>query len=173
MFLDKPSYIQKIEQALSPVLLEGGYELVQAKLSNEFNSWVLKFLVDREGGITVEECAKLSREFKYILAVENIAEIRTKDYILEVSSPGLDRPLTRIQDFERFLGSKVKLKVQGSPSFHSGRKNFKGEIKCASERDFTLLLAQGEEVKIPFQDIEEAHLMIDLPIQSKAGRNSK
>ena len=177
MFLKKPAYIQKIEEIVSPVFQEDHYELIQTKLLKEPHSWVLQFLVDRPGGITVDECVKLGRELRTLLQVEDIPEIRVRDYVVEVSSPGLDRPLTSTADFEKFCGRKATLRISGSPDFHSGRKNFKGDIVGVVDEQVIILLAEGLEVKIPFRDIEEAHLVIDLPrhekVRGKARRNIK
>jgi len=85
-----------------------GLELVQVQYRREDHGWVLRILVDRPGGVSVDECGEFSREVSDLLDVEDLID---NSYNLEVSSPGLDRPLIKPEDFERFAGREITLKT--------------------------------------------------------------
>ena len=86
-------------------------ELVDLEYKHEGRDWFLRIFIDKEGGVTLDDCADVSREVGAVLEVEEL--IRTA-YRLEVSSPGIDRPLKKVKDFERFSGSLVKVKTYES-----------------------------------------------------------
>lgn len=100
---------EKITALLSPVISEANYELVELQLVPRRSSSLLRVLVDRVGGITLDECAELSHRISYVLEVEDPIENR---YTLEVSSPGLDRPLTTAADFRRKVGESILVSLR-------------------------------------------------------------
>ena len=112
--------IQTVETLLRPVVEDLGYELVDLQLKTDHGRRVLRLLVDRPGGITLGECASLSREVNPHLEV---ADPIRGSYVLEVSSPGIQRPLKRREDFERFRGERV---VVRTVEIIEGRKTFRG-----------------------------------------------
>ena len=138
--------IQNLLETTRPGL---GYELVDYERTPQ---GTLRVFIDKEGGITIEDCATVSNHLSRVFTVENI------DYKnLEISSPGLDRPLKKPADFVRFSGSLVKLKTRLSAD---GQKNFIGRIQSFDEAAQILVLAEenGKTISIPLGDIDKARL---------------
>ncbi len=98
----------QVEELVQPILDDLGLELVDLVYQRESRGWMLRFFLDKEGGINLDDCASASREISAILDVEDV--IGTA-YTLEVSSPGIDRPLKKARDFERFSGQLAKIKT--------------------------------------------------------------
>lgn len=138
-----------------------GFELVDARASGGGRH--LSIFIDRPGGITVDHCAEVSRQLSRVLEVEGIDYDR-----LEVSSPGLDRPLCKPADFTRFAGSKVDVKMRTRDE--SGRKRFTGLLRGEAGGVATLEV-DGREVALKLDDIDRARLVPDLP--AKAGPATK
>ena len=119
-----------LQQILETTLPGMGYELVDVELTAQ---GILRVFIDKEGGITVEDCATVSNHLSRVFMVEDV------DYKhLEISSPGLDRPLKKAADFVRFAGSMVKLKTRLPVD---GQKNFIGRIESFDEAAQTIVLA--------------------------------
>ena len=146
---------EDIENLLRPVVEGSGYELVQLQLRTEQGRLVLRLLVDRPGGITLKECAALSREISPHLEV---ADPIRGAYVLEVSSPGIRRPLTRPEDFGRFAGERVVVRTR--EPVVGKRKTFRGINRGLDGPDHVVVEAPqtGERYRIPLELIREAHL---------------
>ena len=138
--------------AIEPTLRGMGYELVDAQVANRGR--LLRVFVDRPGGITVEDCAALSRHLTRLLAVEGVDYDR-----LEVSSPGLDRPLTKPADFERFAGRRIEVRMRAPDA--TGRKRFAGVLRGTREGVVTLEV-EGATLALAQAEIERARLVPDL-----------
>jgi ribosome maturation factor RimP len=154
---------ERIEELVQPILDELELELVDLVYQRESRGWVLRFFLDKAGGITLDNCAEASREISAILDVEEIIETA---YTLEVSSPGLDRPLKKPADFERFAGQSIKVKTAlGCDPDERGRKRktFVGILNGfeAGQVLLTLQEKQPVQVKIPLDQIESANLEIE------------
>ncbi|PLY01525.1 MAG: ribosome maturation factor [Desulfuromonas sp.] len=154
---------EQVQELIQPLLDELGFELVDLEYKREQQGWVLRFFLDKEGGITLDDCAVASREISTLLDVEDI--IHTA-YNLEVSSPGIERPLKKIADFERFSGHSVKIKTLQSIDAESGgkaRKVFTGTLKGLDGEQIILDTDDKKpaEIKIPFALIEKANLKFD------------
>lgn len=132
-----------------------GFELVDAELTGSGSQAVLRVYIDSPGGINVEDCALVSRQLSTLLDVEDPIP---GQYMLEVSSPGLDRPLARRKDFERFAGSQVKVRVHQAVL---GRRNFTGRLQ-AVEGDHIVLEMDKEVYDLAFDNIERARLVPEL-----------
>jgi ribosome maturation factor RimP len=129
-----------------------GFELVDARASGGGRH--LSIFIDRPGGITVDHCADVSRHLSRVFAVEGIDYDR-----LEVSSPGLDRPLRKAADFARFAGSKVDVRMRKPDE--SGRKRFTGLLRGAQGGVATVEV-EGRDVALNVDDIDRARLVPDL-----------
>lgn len=139
---------------IEPALQTLGYELVLLEYSPGIKTASLRLFIDAEGGVHLGDCEKVSREIAALLDVEDPIE---KAYQLEVSSPGLDRPLTKPEHYERFKGEKIRVQTLVPIN---GRKKFVGPIIGLEQR--ALLLKQdAETVRIPLADIEKARLVPD------------
>lgn len=144
-----------------------GFELVDAQVSG--GGRFLRIFIDRPAGsaagITVDDCAGVSRHLSRVFAVEGIDYDR-----LEVSSPGLDRPLRKAADFVRFAGNKVDVKMRTPDA--SGRKRFTGLLRGAQDSVATLDV-EGREVALDLSDIDKARLMPDPPAVAGPARKGK
>jgi len=129
-----------------------GYELVDVQASN--GGRMLRLFIDKPGGISVEDCATVSRHLTRVLAVEGVDYER-----LEVSSPGLDRPLRKGADFARFAGQKAEVRMRTPDA--SGRRKFVGVLRGAAEGRVNLEL-EGRLVALALEDLERAKLVPEL-----------
>jgi ribosome maturation factor RimP len=140
-----------------------GFELVDAKATGGGRH--LSIFIDRPGGITVDHCAEVSRQLTRVFAVEGIDYDR-----LEVSSPGLDRPLRKPADFARFAGSRVDVKMRRPDE--GGRKRFTGLLRGEAGGVVTLEV-DGREVALRMDEMDRARLVPDLPAGAGSGRKEK
>lgn len=152
--------VEKIEELVMPLFEEMSLELVDIEYRREPQGWVLRFFLDKEGGITLDDCAAASRQISSLLDVEDIIPTA---YHLEVSSPGLDRPLKRRGDFERFTSHLVKIKtidplaVAGSDK---RRKTISGRIIALEQNDIVIALQDSHaQVRVSLSNIDAAHLV--------------
>lgn len=127
-------------------------ELVYVQFQREPSGRVLRVYIDKIGGVGLDDCVHFSRQLSDILDI--YLETETS-YNLEVSSPGTDRPLGRLQDFERFKGNMAKIK---SARAIDGQKNFKGVLLGVTDENIKLQ-AQNKDLEIPFADIIKARLV--------------
>ena len=143
--------LNEVRQITEPVLQSQGLELVDLQYQREAQGWVLRFTIDREGGVTVEDCAEVSRELSAVLEARDPIG---NPYVLEVSSPGLTRPLKRPEDFNKYRNHLVKVKTFEPVE---GRRNFKG-VLLGLEDDKVRLEMEGQAYEIPFRGIAKANL---------------
>ena len=143
---------EKVIAIIEPVLAEHGVELVDFDLCGSGRGQLLRLLVDREGGVDLSALSDLSRELSDLLDMEDAVR---GSYTLEVSSPGINRPLTRPDHYVRYVGKRVRLR---SRTPIEGQRNFVGELAAVTEGGVTLRTAQpSSEVYVPFGDIERAN----------------
>jgi len=143
---------EELEKLIEPLLKERGFELVDAELSRQGKRLLLRFFIDRlEGGITVGELAEVNHEFGAVLDLEFKAD---QPYILEVSSPGLDRRLRKLKDFQKHLNSSL---IVDTVEKIEGRRHFHGKLIGADSEGITLLADCGS-VFIPHSKIKRANL---------------
>lgn len=146
--------IDDVREILDPLIQEEGLELVDIEYRREGRGKVLRIYIDKEGGVTIGDCTKISRELGVLLDIHDVVP---GPYTLEVSSPGLNRALRKPRDFERFKGRKVRIKTRSSIE---GRVFFIGRLL-----DFTDNVASvdvdGRTYLIPYEEIERANLELD------------
>lgn len=143
-----------VYQLCEPVAESYGLELVQVQYHREDHGWVLRILVDRPGGVSVDECGSLSREVSDLLDVEDLIDT---SYNLEVSSPGLDRPLTKPSDFDRFAGQEITLKTVRPVE---GRRNFKGTLEGIQD-EVVMIESDGMKYELNWSEVQKANLVPD------------
>jgi len=129
-----------------------GYELVDVQASN--GGRFLRLFIDKPGGVTLDDCATASRHLTRVLAVEGIDYER-----LEVSSPGLDRPLRKEADFARFTGHKAEIRMRTADA--GGRRRFVGVLRGAAGGQVSLEL-EGSVVALALEDVDRAKLVPEL-----------
>ncbi len=136
----KETYETKAEELIAPILTEQGFELVDMEYVREAGSYYLRAYIDKEGGITIDDCELVSRAFSDRLDEEDFIE---DSYILEVSSPGLLRPLKKDRDFQRRLGEKLELKTYRPID---GTKDFEGILRAFDANSVTIETEDAERV---------------------------
>lgn len=146
--------IERLTSLLGPLVAEMGLELVEIQYRREGAGWVLRLIIDKEAGVGIDDCAEVSREAGRLLEVEDLID---HAYNLEVSSPGLDRPLKKENDFIRFKGRRVKIKTREPVD---NQKVFVGAIERMHNGLVTLSTEKGL-VSLPFDEIVKARLVID------------
>ncbi|MCL7487275.1 MAG: ribosome maturation factor RimP [Desulfobulbaceae bacterium] len=142
-----------IEEYAASVLDSMGIELVEVQYRREGHGWVVRLYIDREEGVTIDDCAAVSREISTWLDVEDLIE---HAYHLEVSSPGLERPLKKVKDFERFAGRKARVKLRVPLN---EQKVFIGIIDRVDEEN-VVLDVDGKPMSLLFDNIAKARLLL-------------
>ena len=146
--------IAAVEEFAVPVLNDKGLELVEVQFRRE-SGWVLRLFIDREGGVTLDDCASVSREISSYLEVEDLI---AHAYKLEVSSPGVERPLKRLEDFVRFTGRKARIKVKEPIN---EQRVFIGMLDAVDEDKKTIMLTvDGEQMNIDLETVARARLSL-------------
>lgn len=148
-------YEQKTEQLLQPIVDEYGFELVDVEYVKEGSTWYLRSYIDKTGGISIDDCEKVSRRLSDLLDQEDFIE---DAYIMEVSSPGLGRPLKEEKDFKRSLGEEVEVKTY---RMIDKQKEFTGILKDYDEDTVTITLADETEKTFDKGDIALIRLAFD------------
>ena len=136
-----------------------GMEIVLVEIKGDGNHSVVRTFIDQPAGISLDDCERFSKRFSVSLDVEDCIPF---SYVLEVSSPGVNRPLVREADYERFCGKNAKVRTR-SPI--EGQKNFKGKIVGVTEGRLKLEVAPGKQIEIALGDVEKANLMADLSMR--------
>ncbi len=149
--------LEEMLKALAAPVVEGlGMELVDLVYTAEHGRKVVRLFIDKPGGVTVDDCSDVSREFGTVLDVEDPIPQR---YVLEVSSPGLDRPLVKEKDFIRYMGKKARIKTKEAIE---GRRNFKPVIDRVEGGKVFVTDFDGLKFEIELSNIEKARLEIEL-----------
>ena len=136
-----------------PVVESMGYELVGVEFHDAGGHATLRVYIDRDEGVSLEDCAAISHQISGILDVE---EPIKQAFDLEISSPGIERPLFKLDDYERFTGRTAKIKL-AVPLL--GRKNFRGELQGVVDSKRVQIEVDGEMFDLPFADIARANLV--------------
>jgi ribosome maturation factor RimP len=144
-----------------PILDSMGLELVDIEFGRVGPDAVLRLFIDKEGGVMLDDCAGLSRELSMILDVEDVIAC---NYTLEVSSPGLDRPLKKQADYDRFTGRLIKVRTYQPFLDDSGnkRKTFLGKLDGLIDGVVKMTLTEGQTASIPLERVAKANLEFEL-----------
>lgn len=142
----------QLRELIEPAVAGLGYELVGVEYRGGSSNGLLRIYIDHEDGITLEDCQAVSHQVSGLLDVEDPIH---GHYALEVSSPGLDRPLFRAQDYARFAGQRVKVRMHG---LVQGRRNFTG-LLLGLEGDNAIVEVDGEEFELPLDQVDQARLI--------------
>lgn len=145
---------RRLSEMLEPVVLDQGLELVELQFRREPLGWVLRLIIDGPEGITLDDCSRVSREAGHLLEVEDPIEQR---YHLEVSSPGLDRPLKCERDYVRCLGKKAKIVTSAAID---GEHHVVGVLAKVADGVVTVQTEKGE-VAIPLASVRRARLLVE------------
>jgi len=146
---------QKLTDMLRPAVEETGKELLGIEFISAGNNSVLRLFIDHENGIDVDDCAEVSRQVGAILDVEDPI---SSEYNLEVSSPGIDKPLFDMAHFKSVIGETVNIKLSMPLN---GRRKFKGTL-VAIEDDILILDVDGSDYELVFKNVDKANLVARL-----------
>lgn len=157
--------LERVRAVASPLVEGEGYELVDVQYRREAGGWVLRVFLDKPGGITLDDCQRVSQQLGDLLDVEDPIE---HPYTLEVSSPGLERPLLAEGDFARFAGRLVRLQTAVPVE---GQRRFRGLLLGIAGGAVRLEVEGGRQVDIPHAAVERAHLVVEWDgVRPRAGR---
>ncbi|BBI43924.1 ribosome maturation factor RimP [Pseudomonas syringae pv. actinidiae] len=146
------SKLEQLQGLLAPVVVALGYQCWGIDFSSQGKHSVLRIYIDKEGGVLVDDCAIVSRQISGVLDVED--PIST-EYTLEVSSPGMERPLFTIEQFASYAGEQVRIKLR-SP--FEGRRNFQGLLRGVEEQD-VVVQVEDHEFLLPIDLIDKADII--------------
>jgi ribosome maturation factor RimP len=152
------TYREKIVQIIEPVIESEGMEIIDLECLKMKYRWLVRIYIDKEGGVTIADCSEISKQAGDIL---DVYDVLPGSYTLEVSSPGLDRPLTRDKDFIKYRGSTVRIKTAEKLD---GVKNFHGKLNDYLDENGTKTLivdVSGKIYHIPRDMVVKAHLVYE------------
>lgn len=150
----KSRVVAAVEELITPLIEEMGIELVDTVYVKEGGRWYLRIFIDQPGGIGLEDCQRVSERIDPVLDEHDPIP---NSYTLEVSSPGLERPLKKLADFQRFTGRTIRLSTFVPVE---GRRKFKGLLVSAGD-DAVTLEADGSHVVIPLEQVASARLVAE------------
>jgi len=157
----------RVRAAIAPVLATHRVLLADIEWLTERAGWTLRVTIEREGsteagfGVTLDDCAEVSRDISSVLDAEDFIP---HQYNLEVSSPGLERPLRTPADFARFVGKTVKVKLKRPAP--DGQRVLRGELTAASDGKIAVIVDK-KQIEAPFEDVAQANLVFELTPQPK------
>jgi ribosome maturation factor RimP len=155
--------VERLRAMIHPIVLNEGMEVVDIEYRRESGGWILRLILDKEGGVTLDDCTRVSQEVGRSLDVEDILQT---SYTLEVSSPGLTRPLKTEKDFMKYLHRLVKVKTVDPIQ---NRRQFKGKLLGVSENEVEIEV-EREIFQIPLSNVAKANLEIDQDVLRKERR---
>lgn len=150
----REEYESKTEALVMPLIEENRFELVDVEYVREGGNWYLRVYIDKPGGINIDDCERISRALSDLLDEKDYIE---EAYILEVSSPGLGRPLKKDKDFARSIGEAVEIKLYQAKE---GSKEFSG-VLSAYDKDTVTIEEDGEQLQFQRKEIAQIRLAID------------
>lgn len=153
--MGKAPVTQSVTELIEPGLLADELELVDVEFKKEGKNWILRIYIDREGGVTLSDCQKVSRLAGDLIEVEEVIE---PVYTLEVSSPGLNRVLKKEKDFLKYSGKKIYVQCHAPMD---GRKKFTGILTGFIDQSIHLEV-DGQHYTIPLNLVAKANLVIEI-----------
>jgi len=153
------NYRDRIIEIIEPMVSDEGMEIIDVECLRMKTRWLVRLFIDKEGGVTIDDCANVSHQVGDLL---DVYEMPPGPYTLEVSSPGLDRPLARDKDFIRYKGSKIRVRLTGKIE---GIWNFRGTLEDFLEENgekIIILAVDGKKYRIPKESVAKAHLEYEL-----------
>ncbi len=156
---DQQSLEPRIVTLAEEIAASLGVEIVLVEVKGDGNRSIVRVYIDKPGGITLDDCERFSKRFSVTLDVEDWIHF---SYTLEVSSPGVNRPLVKESDFKRYAGQNAKVRTR-TPL--QGQRNFKGKIIGVTEGRLELEVAPEKQVGIALMDIEKANLIAELNLR--------
>ncbi|MFZ1700556.1 MAG: ribosome maturation factor RimP [Pyrinomonadaceae bacterium] len=154
--MDRSLITERIRAIVLAAVADDVIELVNVEIAGTKRDMVLRIYIDKEGGVTLEDCGSISRKVEEVLDAEDIIPSK---YVLEVSSPGIERQLYSVADFVKFTGqlAKVKLKTE-----IEGQKTFVGTITSVNDNEIKIEDRTAGSISFDYEEVDKANLKIDL-----------
>lgn len=162
--MDQGSFAERIRHFAEQAAIDHGLELVHAEVAGPEGHPIVRVFIDKPGGVTHEDCSEISHHLGTVLDVEDFIH---SPYTLEVSSPGIERGLYKLADYERFAGQLAKLKSRAPIG---GQRNFRGRIVGVDDESVIFDDRTSGRVNVLFRDITKANLEIDVEEEFKRAR---
>lgn len=154
---------ERVEKIAASVTERFGIEFVHCQIAGSKRNPTVRLIIDKPGGVTLEDCSRVSRDVEAVLDKDDFIPTA---YVLEVSSPGIERELYKLADFERFSGQNARIKT-AQPI--GGQRNFAGRIAAVANGEIEFEDRTSGVVRIPYDLISKANLMADLTVDFKKG----
>jgi ribosome maturation factor RimP len=165
--MDLRAVAERVREIAEQTAIDHGLELVHAELAGPEGHPIVRLFIDKPGGVTHDDCSKVSHQMSTVLDVEDFIH---SAYVLEVSSPGLERGLYKRADYERFAGSMARIKAR-SPI--KGQRNFRGRILGVANDNVIVDDRTSGRVEVPLEGIVKANLEADVESELRSGRGEK
>lgn len=162
--MDQGSFAERIRHLAEQAAIDHGLELVHAEVAGPEGHPIVRVFIDKPGGVTHEDCSEISHHLGTVMDVEDFIH---SPYTLEVSSPGIERGLYKLADYERFAGQLAKLKSRAPVG---GQRNFRGRIVGVDDESVIFDDRTSGRVNVLFRDITKANLEIDVEEEFKRAR---
>lgn len=144
--------VSEVSLLAEGLLREYDMEVVDVEFQFEGGRWILRVFIDKEGGVTLDDCTSVSRELADLIEAKDVIDLH---YVLEISSPGLNRPLRKERDFMRSIGKMVKLKMSRPID---GSRNFTGRLTGVRDGTISVLVDDENLVELPLKEVDKARL---------------
>ena len=152
IMVDAKKIVNEVGHLIESFLPDFGIELVDVEFKFEQGRWILRVFIDRQGGVTVDDCASVSRELGDLIEAEDIIGYQ---YVLEVSSPGLNRPLKKERDFERSIGKMIRLTMSRPVN---NQKKYTGRLAKVNGGMIRILVDDNRSVDLSLKEVDKARL---------------
>jgi len=159
--------VRQVEALATPLVEEEGIELWGVDFRPEAGHWVLRLALDREGGVTLDDLTRVHRQLSDLLDAHDLVPWR---YTLEVSSPGINRPLLRPSHYRRYLGKRVRIQTRNA---RHGRRTFVGALDEVGEAQLRLMDGEIGEVHIPWEEVLKATAEYDFPVPGSGRKKAQ
>jgi ribosome maturation factor RimP len=163
--MNKLDLAEKVREIAEKIVDKNNLELVHTKVSGSIGKPLVQVFIDKPKGISHEDCSKISYEIGQIFDEKDFI---SSAYILEVSSPGLERELYSLKDFQKFVGSLAKIRTNQAIN---GQRNFNGRITAIENEEIVFADKTNGEVKFPFSFVAKANLQIDIEEEFNRAKN--
>ena len=158
------SIAEQIDRIAEKAASDKGVEFIHSEIVGSKRNMTVRIYIDKPEGVTLEDCSTVSRAIEAVIDADDFIP---SSYVLEVSSPGIERPLFTVQDFEKFTGKKAKVKTSESIN---GQANFNGRIISVEDSEIVFDDKTKGNVRIPFEKVAKANLRVDLAEEFKKKR---
>ncbi|CAN5605583.1 ribosome maturation factor RimP [soil metagenome] len=159
--MDREEIVNAVRSAARTVSDTRKLEFVHAEVSGTKRNMIVRIFVDKDGGVSLDDCGAASRAIEEILDADDIIPVA---YVLEVSSPGLERELYSLDDFRKFVGKTVRIKTSAD---FAGKKQFKGTLEGVDGETVTVSDRQAGTIELPYASVTKANLVFDLAEELK------